>query len=195
MATAFGVSEREEIRSSLRRAAWKHACTEGMKNTSVEQLSAEAGISKGAFYHFYRNKELLFLEVLSIWHQQIFERVEAFMTSHTELPPDTLARESLKTALERLLYLPAARFILTERDVLLRRVSPEAREQLYRSDDEIVKKLIDMCGVKLNIPMETAVGIVKLLLLSAVHAGEIGPAYASVIHAMIESACAQFIGV
>ena len=194
MATAFGSSEREEIRSSLRRAAWKHACDEGMKNTSVDQLSAEAGISKGAFYHFYRSKELLFLEVLSVWHQQIFEKVEAFMTSHADLPPETLARESLKTALELLLYRPAARFILTERDVLLRRVSPEARKALYRSDDEIVKKLIDVCGVKLNIPMETAVGIVRLLLVSATHANEIGPAYDSVIRALIESACAQFIG-
>jgi AcrR family transcriptional regulator len=194
MATAFGASEREEIRSSLRRAAWQHACAEGMKNTSVDQLSAEAGISKGAFYHFYRSKELLFLEVLSAWHQQIFARVEAFMSSHADLPPDTLARESLKTALEQLLYPPAARFILTERDVLLRRVSPEAREQLYRSDGEIVKTLIDMCGVKLNIPMETAVGIVMVLLLSTLHAAEIGPAYDSVIHALIDSACAQFIG-
>ncbi len=194
MATAFGASEREEIRSSLRRAAWQHACTEGMKNTSVDQLSAEAGISKGAFYHFYRSKELLFLEVLSVWHQQIFTRVEAFMSSHADLPADTLARESLKTALGLLLYPPAARFILTERDVLLRRVSPEAREQLYRSDGEIVKTLIDMCGVKLNIPMDTAVGIVMVLLLSALHAAEIGPAYDSVIHALIDSACTQFIG-
>ena len=194
MATAFGASEREEIRSSLRRAAWAHACAEGMKNTSVDQLSAEAGISKGAFYHFYRSKELLFLEVLSAWHQQIFEQVEAFMGSHDQLPPDTLARESLKTALELLLYRPAARFILTERDVLLRRVSPEARKKLYRSDDEIVKKLIDVCGVKLNIPVETAVGIVRVLLVSATHASEIGPAYDSAIRALIESACAQFIG-
>lgn len=194
MATAFGASEREEIRSTLRRAAWEHACAEGMKNTSVDQLSAEAGISKGAFYHFYRSKELLFLEVLSVWHQQIFERVESFMTSHADLPPEELARESLKTALELLLYRPAARFILTERDVLLRRVSPEARKKLYRSDDEIVKKLIDVCGVKLNIPMETAVGIVRVLLVSATHASEIGPAYDKVIQALIDSACTQFIG-
>ena len=69
MATAFGETERAQIRTSLQRAAWRHACSEGMKNTSVDQLSAEAGISKGAFYHFYGSKELLFLEVLSNWHQ------------------------------------------------------------------------------------------------------------------------------
>ncbi len=194
MATAFGETERAQIRSSLQQAAWRHACAEGMKNTSVDQLSAEAGISKGAFYHFYRSKELLFLEVLSLWHQQVFEKVEAFITSHKDLPPDVLARESLKTALGLLLYRPIARFFLTERDVLLRRVSMEARKKLYRSDEEIVKRLIDICGVHLKLPMETAVGIVRVLLMSAIHVDEIGPAYDSVIHALIDSACTQFIG-
>lgn len=194
MATAFGETERAQIRSSLQQAAWRHACAEGMKNTSVDQLSAEAGISKGAFYHFYRSKELLFLEVLSLWHQQVFEKVEAFITSHKDLPPDVLARESLKTALGLLLYRPIARFLLTERDVLLRRVSMEARKKLYRSDEEIVKRLIDICGVHLKLPMETAVGIVRVLLMSAIRVDEIGPAYDSVIHALIDSACTQFIG-
>ena len=194
MATAFRAPEREEIRARLRRAAWEHACAEGMKNTSVDRLSAEAGISKGAFYHFYRSKELLFLEVLADWHQQLFARVEAFMAAHADLPPDTLARESLKTALELLLYRPAARFILTERDALLRRIPREARETLCRSDDEIVRKLIELCGVELNIPVETAVGIVRVLLVSTAHAAEIGPAYDSAVRALIESACARFIG-
>ena len=194
MATAFGVAERTEIRSSLRRAAWQHACLEGMKYTSIDRLCAEAGISKGAFYHFYESKELLFLEVLSLWHRQIFAKVETFMTAHRSLPPEELARESLKTALELLLYRPAAHFLLTERDVLLRRVPAEARDELYRSDEEIVKKLIDICGVRLRIPVETAVGMVRVLLLSATHADDIGPAYDDVANALIDSACSQFIG-
>ena len=194
MATAFGKTEQDEIRSILRRSAWNHACSEGMKNTSVDQLSAEAGISKGAFYHFYRCKELLFLEVLSGWHQQLFENVEAFMKENSALAPEELAKVSLKKALHLLLYKPAAKFILTERDILLRRVSPEAREKLYRSDDVIVRKLIDICGVTLNIPIDTAVGMVRLLLVSVCHADEIGPAYDDVIEKLIDGAVTQFTG-
>ena len=194
MATAFGKSEQEEIRSVLRRSAWNHACSEGMKNTSVDQLSSEAGISKGAFYHFYRSKELLFLEVLSRWHQQIFENVEAFMKENSSLTPEELAKVSLKKALHLLLYKPAARFILTERDVLLRRVSPEAREKLYRNDEAIVRKLIDICGVTLNIPIDTAVSMVRLLLISTCHADEIGPGYDDVIEKLIDGAVKQFTG-
>ena len=194
MATAFGIAERVEIRASLQQAAWQHACREGMKNTSIDRLCEEVGISKGAFYHFYRSKELLFLEVLSLWHQHLFEKVQAFMAAHPELSPEELARESLKRALELLLYRPAARFLLTERDALLRRVSAEARAELYRSDEQIVRKLIDVCGVRLRIPVETAVGIVRVLLLSAMHADDVGPAYDDVVSALIDSACAQFIG-
>ena len=84
--------------------------------------------------------------------------------------------------------------VQTERDVLLRRVPAEARDQLYRSDEEIVKKLIDICGVRLRIPVETAVGMVRVLLLSATHADDIGPAYDDVVNALIDSACSQFIG-
>ena len=194
MATAFGKSEQDEIRSVLRRSAWSHACAEGMKNTSVDQLAAEAGISKGAFYHFYRCKELLFLEVLSRWHQQLFENVEAFMKENNSLAPDELAKVSLKRALRLLLYKPAAKFILTERDVLLRRVSPEAREKLYRSDEVIVRKLIDICGVTLNISIDTAVSMIRLLLISTCHADEIGPAYDDVIEKLIDGAVIQFTG-
>ena len=194
MATAFGKTEQDEIRSVLRRSAWHHACSEGMKNTSVDQLSMEAGISKGAFYHFYRSKELLFLEVLARWHQQLFENVEAFMKENSDLAPEELAKASLKKALHLLLYKPAAKFIITERDILLRRVSAEAREKLYRSDDEIVKRLIDICGVTLNIPIETAVGMIRLLLVSVCHTDEIGPAYDDVIETLIDSAVTQFTG-
>ena len=194
MATAFGKEEQAEIRTTLQHSAWLHACSEGMKNTSVDQLSAEAGISKGAFYHFYRCKELLFLEVLSGWHQQVFENVEAFMKENSSLPPEKLAKASLKKAFSLLLYRPAAKFILTERDVLLRRVSADAREKLYRSDDEIVRHLIDICGVTLSIPIPTAVGIIRLLLISACHADEIGAAYDDVIEKLVDSAVTQFTG-
>jgi len=57
-----------------------------------------------------------------------------------------------------------------------------------------VKKLIELCGVKLNIPVETAVGMVRVLLVSSVHAGEIGPSYDEAVCGLIESACGQFIG-
>ena len=52
MAVGFTTKERESITEALLRAAGRHAALSGMKKTSVDELCAEAGISKGAFYSF-----------------------------------------------------------------------------------------------------------------------------------------------
>jgi hypothetical protein len=57
-----------------------------------------------------------------------------------------------------------------------------------------VKRLIDICGVTLNIPIETAVGMIRLLLVSVCHTDEIGPAYDDVIETLIDSAVTQLTG-
>lgn len=64
MAVGFTTKERESITEALLRAAGRHAALSGMKKTSVDELCAEAGISKGAFYSFYPSKEHLFLTVM-----------------------------------------------------------------------------------------------------------------------------------
>lgn len=48
MAVGFTTKERESITEALLRAAGRHAALSGMKKTSVDELCAEAGISKGA---------------------------------------------------------------------------------------------------------------------------------------------------
>lgn len=71
MAAPFYPHEQEKIRAALLDAAMRHACTTGMKHTTVDQLTEEVGISKGAFYHFYASKEMLFLSMLENWYKDI----------------------------------------------------------------------------------------------------------------------------
>ena len=99
MPAAFTDSEREQIISALREAAFRHAQTEGMKKTSVDMLAAEAGISKGAFYHFYAVKELLFLDMLENWHESIARHAEQAFLAHTELPIAQRAAITLQQAI------------------------------------------------------------------------------------------------
>ena len=72
MAVGFTTKERESITEALLRAAGRHAALSGMKKTSVDELCAEAGISKGAFYSFYPSKEHLFLTVMERWQEDKF---------------------------------------------------------------------------------------------------------------------------
>ena len=71
MALAFTAEQMADIRSSLRDSARRHAISVGLKKTSLDMLTADAGISKSSFYKFYESKEMLFLEVSMEWETSI----------------------------------------------------------------------------------------------------------------------------
>ena len=64
MPVGFTDSERKIISTKLRQAALECLQRYGVRQTTVEQLTDKAGISKGAFYSFYGTKEHLMFEVL-----------------------------------------------------------------------------------------------------------------------------------
>ncbi len=50
---------------------------QGYEATSVAQVCAEAGLSKGAFYHHFPSKQALFVELLGRWLASIREQLRA----------------------------------------------------------------------------------------------------------------------
>jgi len=81
MPAGFTDSERKIITTKLREAALECLQRYGVRQTTVEQLTDKAGISKGAFYSFYGTKEHLMFEVLdetrrSI-HDELGDRLQA----------------------------------------------------------------------------------------------------------------------
>jgi len=55
---------REQTRSLLRRAAAANFAKHGFEGASVDQISEDAGFSRGAFYANFADKEAIFLELL-----------------------------------------------------------------------------------------------------------------------------------
>ena len=53
----------EATRRALLAAARRRFGTSGFAGTSLDDVAAEAGVTKGALYHHFRGKEQLFLEV------------------------------------------------------------------------------------------------------------------------------------
>ena len=98
MAVRFSNAQRADIVATLRQAAARHAAQEGMRKTTVEELAAEAGISKGAFYQFYPSKERLFLDMLEQWFAEITSQTELALAQNRHLPPRALAALLLNTA-------------------------------------------------------------------------------------------------
>jgi AcrR family transcriptional regulator len=57
-------ARRAERRSDLLMAAWRCAARKGYRDTTVDDICAEAGVSKGAFYGYFESKQDLLLGLL-----------------------------------------------------------------------------------------------------------------------------------
>lgn len=67
----------EETRTRIIESAIKLFSNRGYNKASVDDICAEAGISKGAFYHHFRSKQELFLALLDGWLQNIDHAIAA----------------------------------------------------------------------------------------------------------------------
>ncbi len=76
----------EETHSRILESAIKLFSTRGYNKASVDDICAEAGISKGAFYHHFKSKQALFLALLDGWLQTIDNAIEA---SRDKTAPET----------------------------------------------------------------------------------------------------------
>lgn len=76
----------EETRTRIMDAAVKLFSSHGYNSSSVDDICKEAGISKGAFYHHFESKQILFLALLDVWLQTIDTAIEA---SKDQTVPET----------------------------------------------------------------------------------------------------------
>lgn len=76
----------EETRARIIESAIKLFSNRGYNAASVDNICAEAGISKGAFYHHFESKQALFLALLDGWLQVIDDAIEA---SKDKTAPET----------------------------------------------------------------------------------------------------------
>ena len=76
----------EETRARILEAAVTLFSDRGFSAASVDDICAEAGISKGAFYHHFESKQALFLALLDGWLKIIDGAIEA---SRNKTAPET----------------------------------------------------------------------------------------------------------
>jgi AcrR family transcriptional regulator len=63
----------------LLEAALRVFATRGYRNTRLEEVAAEAGVTKGALYHYFENKEELLLRAIQHYQARAFGRMEEAM--------------------------------------------------------------------------------------------------------------------
>jgi AcrR family transcriptional regulator len=69
--------KQEKTRSALLSSAAKLICRKGINEASIDDVAADAGFTKGAFYANFKNKEEMFLVMLDQAYAEELERLEA----------------------------------------------------------------------------------------------------------------------
>lgn len=162
-----------QTRARLLDAALKCFARQGFNAASVESICAEAGVSKGAFYHHFPSKQALFLVLLEGWLTTIEGSLDA---AHSERVPDTLLEMTdllpliLETADERLpMFLEFMLQAIREEQVWQATIEPYHRFQEYFA--ALIRRGIaegSFAGVDADAAARTLVSLAVGLLLQGV---------------------------
>ncbi len=76
----------EATRTRISESAIKLFSDRGYNAASVDDICAEAGVSKGAFYHHFESKQALFLTLLDEWLRIVDNAIDA---THGKPAPET----------------------------------------------------------------------------------------------------------
>lgn len=191
MATAFTKQEVIIIVEKLKRAAKENAVSLGVRRTTVDQLAAAAGISKGAFYKFYASKELLFFDVMEDMHTEIYEAAAKALRQNRALPAADRAAEAVLAACRAMERSGMMAFV--ERDVpyLLRKVPADYQKKHYHNDEVHIRELLESAGLQPVGGMDLAAAAVRGLMLTISHQEEIGSFYPQVLDLLVRGTCRQ----
>lgn len=142
MPKAFSDYEKEAIRTQLLEKGKKLFEKQGLRKTTVEELTKVVDISKGAFYVFYNSKEELYLEILEKIEIEIKSNILEFT-----IRPDEDAKKNIGDLLKRFLLTMDASPILknfskTDFDYLVRKLPAERVLQHANSDEEFTNEFI-----------------------------------------------------
>jgi AcrR family transcriptional regulator len=178
MPKAFTEREKELIGKRLLEQGYRQFSAYGLRKTNIEELAAAAGISKGAFYIFYKSKEALFMDVIELAEERFRQEVLAAI----DLPgPSPRARlfAVFKKAFSLLKTMPLLQFLTgSDYDLLYRRVPAEKFQEHLANDRAFIEELVTRCrqaGIPIQAQVEDISGLLYALVLTILHEEDFGP--------------------
>ena len=177
MPKAFSEHEKEMIRAQMREKGKKLFERQGLRKTSVDELTETVGISKGAFYLFYESKEELFLEILEELEADLRARIFDFSSQPQEDSHQLLAR-LLNSALVTWDRYPLLKnFSRADYEYLARKLPPERIQAHANRDNEFVDdfvKRIKREGIPMKASPRLISNLMKSLFFISLHRDELG---------------------
>jgi AcrR family transcriptional regulator len=177
MPKAFSEHEKETIRAQMREKGRKLFEKQGLKKTSVDELTEAVGISKGAFYLFFESKEELFLEILEEMEVNFRARIFNFAVS-----PETNARALLAKLLNDALLtwdeFPLLKNLsLADFDYLIRKLPPDRIQKHLNQDNDFVNEFLERVkreGIAVKALPSVISNLMKSLFFVSLHRDDLG---------------------
>jgi AcrR family transcriptional regulator len=199
MPRAFSEHEKETIRAQMREKGKKLFEKQGLKKTSVDDLTQAVGISKGAFYLFFESKEELFLEILEEIEDEIQTSILEFA-----IKPKADARKNVGNMLRSFLltwdaYPLLKDFSKSDFDYLVRKVPAERAMQHASNDEAFTNEFIRKIkreGITVKASPRVMGNLIKSLFFISLHREDLGnDAYTETMDVMIELVAGYVTGV
>lgn len=187
MPAAFTEEERERITERLLDTATRLFSTQGLRKTSLEELTAPAGIAKTSLYAFFPSKEDLYFEAALRQNEQVRRRVidEALLRGGD--PRDAL-RRFLRATVAELEANPLYRRLMAhpeEMAAVAARLTPERMAMAARGP---MGDLLEFLGDRLDGDPEVLLGVLRAVLLTPLHADHLGKElYPAVMDRLIDA--------
>lgn len=194
MGAAFTPEEQALIRKDLKKVGKKYLLTYGMKKTSIDQLVAEVGISKGAFYKFYDTKEHLFFDLLEDIHDEMYEGITKVLSDSSISSPLERLESAVLFAYNCISVPSIMTFVTDELPSVLRKISPATIEAHIESDSLNVTKLLDSNGIHLNYSSDFVSSLFRGIISLSRERTIIGElVYDEVLHFLIHTSCVKLL--
>ena len=168
----FSESEKELIAKRLLEQGYRLFSAYGLKKTNIEEIAKAAGISKGAFYRFYRSKEELFMDVIEETEIRVRQEILALIDQPGPSPRARLLAV-FKRAFKLFEILPIMQFFTgSDFDLLFTRIPAEKLQEHLASDRGFIDDLITRCqeaGIPIQAQPEEITNLLYPLVSSILH--------------------------
>jgi AcrR family transcriptional regulator len=197
VAVAFGDADRARITAALLRSGEWLFTTQGLRKTSLAELTAPAGIATSSFYAFFAAKEALYLELMIRRAPRLGTRLTRALAQR----PVRAALVAVMRATTRILDEdPFYRRLLTHPDELAavaRRMGPE---QVRRIEPYVLRPLTEFVeraqatGELVEASPAAVVGVLRTVGLLVLHRDDYGADFPQVLDLTIDAMATGLTG-
>lgn len=187
MPTAFSQEERARITGQLLDTATRLFATQGLRKTSLEELTAPAGIAKSSLYAFFDSKEDLYLEAMLRQNEQVRRRVIDEGLHRGTDTRDAL-RRFLHATVAELDASPLYRRLMSHPQELAAVAAKLTPERMAAAEGGPMADVLQFLGTHLEGDPRVLLGVLRAVLLTPLHAEHLGSdIYPAVMDRLIDA--------